>query len=351
MGIANLNKFLRKNCPHVFRRIHLDEIGTLRATIDTSLYIFKYKTVFGDSWKNAFLHFVVCLRKNNIHACFIYDTSSPKEKDLERNRRKDQKTKIDDKLTCLSVALEKAQLSGEIDPILIEFNNSFQVKKSLLLDPSHIPINLTTIAVELSKRRNRLISVTESDFTDSKELLTVLCIQWFHAAMEAETTCADMCINKKADVVFSDDTDVLCYGAPHVITKVNTGENTAVLVSHSEILESLDLTHEQFVDFCIMCGTDYNDNIPKIGPETAFKLIKKYKTIEGISASGIDVTILNHIRVRDLFLNYQKTDKQMIFCKSPEFKEVELFLTKNNITFNMSKIKKYFSKREFLIIE
>lgn len=349
MGIANLNKFLRKNCPGVFRQISIKELSSLKAAVDISLYIFKYKTVFGDSWINALLYFVMYMRQHNIHTCFIYDTAAPKEKDEERQRRKEHRAKLEDKLATLVDALEKAKTTGEIEPVLVEFNKSLPAKKSLLLTPSN-QIDLKVVEYELTKRLNQTASVCEDDFKMSKELLDILCIPWFQAEMEAETTCADLCIRNRVEVVFSDDTDVLCYGAPHVVTKINTGDGSAVLVSHAEVLESLDLSHEQFVDFCIMCGTDYNKNIPNIGPEKAFKLIKQYGNIDAM-IPDIDVSILNHIRVRELFLNYKKTENTAPFCREPNFADVELFLVKNNIKVNFEKVKKSFGAKEIILDE
>ena len=48
------------------------------------------------------------------------------------------------------------------------------------------------------------------------------------------------------------------------------------------ILEKLNLNYEQFVDFCILCGCDYSPKIPRLGPITAFSLIKKEGNIENI---------------------------------------------------------------------
>ena len=352
MGIATLNKFLRNNCPGVFRQINLEELQFLKGTVDISLYIFKYKTVFGDSWMNALLNLITCIRQNNIHACFIYDTSAPEEKNDERKRRKDQKSKLDSKLAELSAALEKAQLTGEIDPVLVEFGKTLPQKKSLLCNRKSDTVDLNTISYELSKKLKQSVSIGEADFSASKELLDVLGIPWFQADMEAETTCADMCISGQVDVVFSDDTDVLCYGAPYMVTKINTADNTAIMVSYADVLEQLELSAEQFTDFCIMCGTDYNKNIAKVGPETAFKLIKQYGSIESIAESGVDVSILNHIRVRELFQDYKRSEKRVPFCKTLEnFSEVELFLVKNNIRTNINKIKKHFGTKEFVIEE
>lgn len=47
-------------------------------------------------------------------------------------------------------------------------------------------------------------------------------------------------------------------------------------------LRGLDLTFEQFVDLCILCGCDYCNTIKGVGPKTALKLIKQFKNIEGV---------------------------------------------------------------------
>ena len=45
-------------------------------------------------------------------------------------------------------------------------------------------------------------------------------------------------------------------------------------VNHEKLLSLLSLNKSQFLDLCILCGTDYNKNLPKIGSFTAYKYIK-----------------------------------------------------------------------------
>lgn len=42
------------------------------------------------------------------------------------------------------------------------------------------------------------------------------------------------------------------------------------------------MTHEEFIDLCILCGCDYTTNIPGIGPIKAFKYVQEQKSIESI---------------------------------------------------------------------
>ena len=45
-------------------------------------------------------------------------------------------------------------------------------------------------------------------------------------------------------------------------------------------LSELNLTWDQFIDVCIMCGCDYCDSIKGIGPVKALSLIKQHGSIE-----------------------------------------------------------------------
>ena len=40
---------------------------------------------------------------------------------------------------------------------------------------------------------------------------------------------------------------------------------------------------DEFIDLCILCGCDYVDSIRGIGHKTAFKLMKKHRTLEKVS--------------------------------------------------------------------
>ena len=70
-----------------------------------------------------------------------------------------------------------------------------------------------------------------------------------------------------------------------------------------------------------MCGTDYNKNIFRVGPEKAYKYILKHKTIENIAIEAkIDVGVLKHIRGREMFTEYDRVNIDKIaFCGIPIF--------------------------------
>jgi 5'-3' exonuclease len=67
------------------------------------------------------------------------------------------------------------------------------------------------------------------------------------------------------------------------------------VVSTPHILYGLGLNQEQLRELCVMCGCDYNTNIPKVGPKKSYEVIKKYGTIdEFVKQTSTDVSCLNH---------------------------------------------------------
>lgn len=94
------------------------------------------------------------------------------------------------------------------------------------------------------------------------------------APMEAEAEAAALC---KAGLVWAtgtEDMDALTFQTPILIRKLtfaNASSKGATVqqMEYKKAVEGLQLTHDQFVDLCILLGCDYCDNIKGIGPKTA----------------------------------------------------------------------------------
>ena len=51
------------------------------------------------------------------------------------------------------------------------------------------------------------------------------------------------------------------------------------------------MTHEEFIDMCILCGCDYCPTIPKVGSVRALKNIQEFKSIENyLEKGGVSVS-------------------------------------------------------------
>lgn len=43
-------------------------------------------------------------------------------------------------------------------------------------------------------------------------------------------------------------------------------------------LQGLELSHEKFVDLCVLCGCDYTGSIKGIGPKKALALVRQVRS-------------------------------------------------------------------------
>jgi flap endonuclease-1 len=362
MGIKGLNEFLRKTCPHVFETVHLSSLAYKRVAIDTSLYMCRYRYSHQEKWLTGFIKLVSCLRKHNIHCVFIYDTSAPIEKEAERARRADQRQKNAEKLDNLEIALENYRETGVVDPILLLSKKttkaapvnmflSVEAAAEGILNPGLVEalpaaegIDVSAVEDKISKMQASTLNVTPEDYELTRELFDILHIPYYLAPCEAETTCADLCVRELVDYVLSEDTDVLAYGTPLFLSKIDIWHSTCVLINHEMMLESLGLTKSEFIDFCCLSGNDYNSNMPKIGPKRAFALLTKYRTIEAIRDEGkFDVEILNHVRTRELFTDYERLDVSVVpYCRHPDFEKLAKLLAENGLFMNLEDLKENF---------
>lgn len=351
MGIKSLNQFLRKKCPTIFNEISLKDLAYKKVAIDISLYLCKYKVVCGEKWIYAFLNLIRCLRRNDIHCVFIYDNGAPPEKTEEKNKRKEHKEKLEDKVFVLEEAMNTYEMTGEIPQILMDLSKKLSGSSGKrLLSGKTQPFNKSLIEDHIRKTKNYIIKITPKDIQDTKDLFDILQVPYFDAALEAETTCSELCINGLVDAVLSEDTDVLAYGTPIFLSKIETKNDKCILISHSEMLSELELSKTQFTEFCIMCGTDYNTNIPRVGSSSAYKLLSSHGNIESIGKNTKhDISILNHDKSFKLFTDYKKSHIEKVpFCGKPDFKKLEEFLVKKNIYYDMDTIKKDFDNTRLL---
>lgn len=75
--------------------------------------------------------------------------------------------------------------------------------------------------------------------------------------------------------------DVLVYGAP-LIRNITNRQGPLVLVSGSEVRTSLSLTHQSYIDFALLLGTDFSQRIKNVGPMRALKFIRLHGSIERV---------------------------------------------------------------------
>jgi len=141
---------------------------------------------------------------------------------------------------------------------------------------------------EINKFSSRLVKVTRQHNEDCKELLRLMGVPVINAPCEAEAQCAELARNNKVFATATEDMDALTFRTPKLVRKMTFSQakgkdkQPIVEIDFAVMLKGLDLTYEEFVDLCIMCGCDYCSSIKGVGPKTALKLIRQHKTIENI---------------------------------------------------------------------
>jgi 5'-3' exonuclease len=342
MGIKGLNQLLRNRCPTVFEKIHITEYAYQKIAVDTSLYMYKFKASVGDRWLLAFLKFVGCLRKHEIHCVFLYDSGCVKEKLGERAVRAAARAKIEEKVREYEDALVDFDTTGEVAGCLEELHAK-AVKGTrrprFLGTTSSVPnvgVDMDLVRREVERKQKTLVKISSEDFALTKELFDILRVPWYDAPLEAETICADMCKQGLVAGVLSEDTDVLAYGSPVLISTLDSASGVCTRVCHGQILQELELTVDSFLDLCIMSGTDYNKNIPQIGPERACNLIQKYGDIDAIRENtAMDVDVLNHARGRDIFKNYERMNGAVPYCGQPDWEALKEFVSEHDLAMDV----------------
>lgn len=76
--------------------------------------------------------------------------------------------------------------------------------------------------------------------------------------------------------------DALTFGTNYQLRGFNSKKEPLTQIELSTLLADFEMTMDEFIDLCIMCGCDYTKSIGGIGPVKAFKFIKEHGDIESV---------------------------------------------------------------------
>lgn len=344
----------------VYCETHMSRYAYRKIAVDVSIYMCKFKTSYGKYWLDAFLQLVAVLRENEIHPLFVYDTKFPVEKEQEKKNRTMARLKTKERADKIFTDWEAYKatraseteyfgltpspitISGEdLTPDLAEFLSKQYPEKKEILVPD--------VDRDIDHLLSTLLSIRSEDFETTRDLFTIIGVPWINAPGEAEAACAVLCRTGVVDAVLSEDTDVLNYRAPKFLHRLNITTQTVVEIDYAEMLARIEFTREQFLDFCIMCGTDYNTNLPNIGPEKSYRLLKKHGSLEQIRLQNptINMSAFPFERVRQIFLDDQSIPESSLerisYCGIPDTNRLFEFCFRNNCRFDVSRIFRAFT--------
>lgn len=300
MGIKGLKQFLRSKFPTTLVSSHLSYWWGKKAAIDLLPYMYRYKVSYGDQWKCGLFIFLSLFIRNNVHATVIMDGPNVhKEKDGEREKRTKNKNKIKEKHEQLKQDLSEYERNKTTTPLLISISNDKSSHRNLLLSDETKSVDTETVRAYIDKIDHQIVNIIPEDIHIVNHMCTLLSIPFYYASQEAESLASYLCSNSDVDVVVTEDTDVLAYGSPCWISSVSH-DGTCTEIVFKDVLEQMSLSKEQFLDFCIMCGTDYNESLKGIGPVSSYKhVLSGLDNFFDTYTGSIDA--LNITKVRTIF--------------------------------------------------
>lgn len=253
MGIKKLSKYIKEN--NIYYEIKLKDLVYKKIAIDISVLLYQIIISIrnsGDDLRNSkgevtshilgLFNKTVWLISNKIIPIFIFDGKPPEFKNDTINYRRDIRKKAKEKL-----------------------------KESIT-------------QAERIKYLKRTTHLTKKQIIESKQLLDLMGIQYLQADGEADVLCAKLSENNIVDYVFTEDMDILTFGANRIIKNL-FGKGKIEVIEQIKILKNFDLTYKQFIIFCIILGCDYHNIIFKMPLEEALTISRKYKLFDDITYS------------------------------------------------------------------
>lgn len=299
MGINKINDYLKKKVPNAYTKKSIHDFANQKIAFDVSILMNKYmnyalrvmvnKTNILEEdidrhelvriWICAMIKALGTWLSYKILPVLVFDGTANSIKNTELNKRKESKKLKREKIASLTEQIRA-------DPL---------TNAGLIKDLNQALMNCIEIYPE-----DKLL------FKNVAESIGIPCLT---ATAEAEQLCAMLCHDGYTSACYSIDSDLLAYLCPLIINKISDEmlvdedgyqDLQFECIEVKIILEELQLTKEMFIDWCIMCGCDYNSHIKGLGSERCYKLIQKYKSIDDLVIKQ-DTLCLNHLECRNAF--------------------------------------------------
>jgi flap endonuclease-1 len=300
MGIRNLNRYLRDNCPESIKSINIAELSGKKIVVDISIYLYKYES------ENALLENMYVMLSifsyYNIIPIFIFDGKPPPEKKALLQKRRDNK--------------ELAQQEYE--------------KLKILLTSKEDDDDKQDIITTMDQLKKQFVQINKDKIETVKALIRAYGATYYDAPGEADELCALLVIKKKVWACLSEDMDLFVYGCTRVLRYFSLISHTVVLYYTKGIYDELDMTQKEFKEICVLSGTDYNINANGnndiVSLRQTIKYFKKFKDLK-TENNFYDWLMINTEYINDIQLLNRINNIFNIECNSEKldiFKKIKI---------------------------
>ncbi len=359
MGISDFYEAIRLVCPDIFVTIPLSQLRGQKIAVDISIFLNQYvKTSGAERWIDRFILQLCCLKKHGIKPVCIFDGPNPpieKKREQERRRKESAKTqeRINEGKKLIKLLETKAANEKEITKDDIRaVKTIIGVKRGRNVDTINYDDIFDVIAglkETMYKKEIQNLPILPEYPKKAKEIIEIMGFSWFQAEGEAEALCASLCCLGFVDAVLSEDTDVMAYGTPFLLSKFDMKAETVMVVSHEAILNGMEMNHEEFRDLCILLSCDYNERVKgfppdgkkykkptAIGVKKALCMIQEYRRLEQVEEHLQDSEPLIYRRCRELFTPSEELPHiEIPFNKEIDEEKLVTFLARDRCKINL----------------
>jgi 5'-3' exonuclease len=301
MGVQGLSWFLHtlKHGKLINKVSELSYLTGKRLAIDAPHFIYESAKQDLQNNVNNIIFYANEMVRHNIQPIFVFDGNTVDFKKIEIQQRVAKNKENIKKIQVLQENAIKVtdgieKKSEELKTLHEQVKNTTSQSERLhiILQASEIEKTIENETKNLEKIKHDITKIDslipKANYKHVKQVRAVLLENGFivqDAKNDAEKLCANLCLNNEADVVVTNDSDALAFGAPFVFYNI-LNMKKAFYYSRNQIFKNIGTTkwtQNMFIDFCLLIGNDFL-KADKVVPITlARELINKYKSIENIT--------------------------------------------------------------------
>lgn len=233
MGIRGLSGFLRWRTPHARRNVQwANHIGE-RWAIDASCILYRARGA-NLSVLTVIAGLIVRLRRARIEPVFVFDGRTPATKTETVERRREVRTAVKQEIATI-----KAELADTSTTTVVTAE--------------------ATAAKEarVAELQAKVPQITSRDRDDIKKILYAAGVLFVTATGEADDLLGFLARTGQVGAVVSTDMDMLARGVKVLVQPETPDATVLTELSLNGVLTGLGLTYTQFVDACMLMGSDY----------------------------------------------------------------------------------------------
>jgi flap endonuclease-1 len=228
MGIRGLGKYIRLRLPNVHKTLTYTAHEGERWGIDCSCLLYRARGA-SLSTLTVVAGLIVRLRRNGIEPVFVFDGKPPTAKSEVLDQRR---------ATRVAVHREMADIRNEMATATTFEKIDMERRHAVL--------------------QARAPSVTSMDKDEVKQFLYSAGVLFVTANGEADDVLGYLCRQGYLSAVVSTDMDMLARGVKLLVIPETNDATVLTQILLSDVLSGMRLSYEQFVNACVLMGSDYS---------------------------------------------------------------------------------------------